>query len=298
MRTDTGKAFFDTRESVNYDENGSRVIGLAQHGPPPPLGQAPHATTLWLTCDAKGNRLDADPTSRARLARIKRVNAQGLPAKERTHREMVRVVNDIGMRLGLTRNVRERAIHLGHKTGGLARGIQRTLVASTLLLLAARECGSALRPADFGVVTPSRVTPLQIARRYRTLNRKLDLRIRSGPAQFVSRLCSDVGLPHVVQAKAIELLQTVPPKQGKSPLTSAAGAVYTAALITGHRIGQHAIAEAADVSEVSLRAAMRVFAEHARSAEQLGRSAMPKASAEAEVSATRPCAGGHAATAS
>src|SRR5207247_8005390 len=96
---------------------------------------------------------------------------------------------------------------------------------------------------------------LRIGRESRVLNRVLGLHVVSIPDQFVPRICSDLGLPHEVAMKAVELLRLAPLK-GRSQRVAAAGATYAAALILHRRVAQKAIGAAANVSEVSVRTAL------------------------------------------
>jgi len=50
---------------------------------------------------------------------------------------------------------------------------------------------------------------------------------------------------------------------------AAAGAIYVAAKITGHLIGQRAVGDVASVSEVSIRKVMAILAAHPQVAKEL-----------------------------
>jgi len=187
---------------------------------------------------------------------------------------MGRVLNEIAGRLGLPRATRDRALHLGRESK--SRGRPWWLVTSATLLLASRERNSGLTPLDFARAAvhhadekEQKRAALKIAREFRRLNTKLGVHVASRPEQFIGKLVTDLGMPREVEAKARELLRLVPPRQGGSPRVTAAGSVYVAARITGNRIGQRAVADVANVSEVSIRKVMTILAAHPQVAKEL-----------------------------
>ena len=150
------------------------------------------------------------------------------------------------------------------------------LVTSATLLLACRERGSGLTPLDFAKAAvhhadekQQKGAALKLSREFRRLNRILNVHVSSSPAQFVGKITTDLGMPREVESKARELLRLVPLRQGGSPRVTAAGSVYLSARITGHRIGQRAVADVANVSEVSIRKVMTILAAHPQVAKEL-----------------------------
>ena len=150
------------------------------------------------------------------------------------------------------------------------------MVTSASLLLACRERGSGLTPLDFARAAvhhaddkQQKRAALKLSREFRRLNTKLGVHVASRPEQFVGKLVTDLGMPREVESKARELLRLVPPRKGGSPRVTAAGSVYVAARITGNRIGQRAVADVANVSEVSIRKVMTILAAHPQVAKEL-----------------------------
>ncbi|HYT17768.1 MAG TPA: transcription initiation factor IIB family protein [Thermoplasmata archaeon] len=268
----------DDREPFRTDDDGAVLPG--SHGPPTQAGVAPSGSVIAFgDRDARGNRLPDDPVSRTRLSRMRRAASYGATLKERSHREMERAIHAIGSRLGIAKSIRERAVELGRKNGGSARGKPWALVASALLLLASREVGSGLKARDFVAVSvndkgnkrgkragrggrsPESKKAHRILREFRLLNRTLNVNVRSSAEDFVPKFVSDLRLPSEVAMKALELIRLAPLHAGRSPTVAASGGIYAAALVMGHRVGQRAVGKAAGCSEVSVRSALAEMCE-------------------------------------
>ncbi len=263
---------FDYREPFRADGDGTIIEGT--HGPPqtPGLGSVGSMISYGAR-DANGRSLSADPAARTRLHRMRRVQAHGVSGRQRSRDDMARTLNEIAGRLGLPKAMRERALNLARRAD--SRGRPWWLVVSSTLLLAARERGSGLTPLDFakaavpGDEKVQKKAALRISRSFRSMNRTLGVGVKSAPEQFVGKLVTDLGMPRAVEAKARELLRLVPLRQGGSPRVAAAGAIYVAAKITGHLIGQRAVGDVASVSEVSIRKVMAILAAHPQVAKEL-----------------------------
>ena len=97
----------------------------------------------------------------------------------------------------------------------------------------------------------------EIGRSYRFMARKLLIRMRpTRPIDYVSRFASGLGLTGDVQTKAIELLTEAAEKgltSGRGPTGTAAAAIYIASVLCGERRTQHEVADAAGVTEVTVR---------------------------------------------
>ena len=74
------------------------------------------------------------------------------------------------------------------------------------------------------------------------------------PAMFVSSIAVSCNIPEVVRRRAVDILnQYRTSLSGKDPTTLAAAALHIACIDCNHQTTQQCIAEAADVSTVSLR---------------------------------------------
>jgi transcription initiation factor TFIIB len=96
-----------------------------------------------------------------------------------------------------------------------------------------------------------------IARCYRLLVKELDLKMPvTDSVQCVSRIASKIGIEEKTKRSAIKVLKTAQENEvsaGKDPMGLAAAALYLACVKHGEDKTQRDIAEAANVTEVTIR---------------------------------------------
>ncbi|MEM2504916.1 MAG: transcription initiation factor IIB, partial [Candidatus Bathyarchaeia archaeon] len=96
-----------------------------------------------------------------------------------------------------------------------------------------------------------------IARCYRLLIKELNLKMPvADPVKYVAKIASRLGLSEKIQRKAIEILrkcQELKACAGKDPVGLAAASLYMACVDEGEKITQKDVAEAAGVTEVTIR---------------------------------------------
>jgi transcription initiation factor TFIIB len=96
-----------------------------------------------------------------------------------------------------------------------------------------------------------------ISRYYRLIQRELEVNMPvDGPVKYVSKIASKVGISQKTQNTAIQLLQEAKKRNvivGKGPMSMAAATLYIAAAMNGETITQREVAEAAGVTEVTIR---------------------------------------------
>ncbi len=138
---------------------------------------------------------------------------------------------------------------------GLVRGRSISAIAAASLYAACRFTGTPRTLKE--VAEASLIKKRDIARCYRLLLRELDMRMPiTDPLNYVSKIGSRVRISEKTQRRAIEILQTAQEKQvvaGKDPMGLAAAALYIACVDNGERKTQKEIAEAAEVTEVTVR---------------------------------------------
>ncbi|MFQ5573963.1 MAG: transcription initiation factor IIB, partial [Nitrosopumilaceae archaeon] len=100
-----------------------------------------------------------------------------------------------------------------------------------------------------------------IARCYRLLVKELDLKMPvQNSEQCISRIASRVGLSEKIKRHARNILKKAEQKKiasGKHPMGLAAAALYFACVNNFDKTSQKEIADAADVSEVTIRNRLR-----------------------------------------
>jgi len=105
------------------------------------------------------------------------------------------------------------------------------------------------------IVKVSKVPKRRISHTYKSILRALNIQLRPlSPSDFIPVICSSLGLSGDVCAIAQHILSTAKDViGGKNPLGVAASAIYVAAFLCGKHVTQKEVAEAAGISEVSIR---------------------------------------------
>ncbi len=139
----------------------------------------------------------------------------------------------------------------------MARG--RTIVSllGACVYISCREHGGTLSFKDIAKCTGARRADL--TRMYRVLRNELDLKVPMvDPALCISMISNRMGLSEKTKREAMRLMgEATMNREGKNPMGFAASMLYLASLTTGQRIIQRDLAEAAGVTEVTIRNRMR-----------------------------------------
>jgi transcription initiation factor TFIIB len=160
-------------------------------------------------------------------------------------------------RLGLPSPVKEKAAIIYRKAleAGLVRGRSIAAIAAASLYAACRS--SSIPRTLKELAEASIVKKKDIARCYRLLIKELNLKMPvADPVKYVAKISSKLGLSESIQRRAIEILrkcQELKACSGKDPVGLAAAALYMACVDEGGKITQKEIAEAAEVTEVTIR---------------------------------------------
>lgn len=167
--------------------------------------------------------------------------------------------------LGLSRLIRETAAVIYRKAvaKNLIRGRSIEGVAASALYAACRQNGVPRTLDEVSEV--SRVSRKEIGRTYRFLSRELGLKlIPTSPVDYVPRFCSGLLLNGEVSSRAMEILRRATERDitsGRGPTGVAAAAIYIASILCGERRTQREIANAAGVTEVTIRNRYKEMAE-------------------------------------
>ena len=138
---------------------------------------------------------------------------------------------------------------------GLVRGRSISALIAASLYAACRETETPRTLKD--VSAASNIKKKDIARCYRLLVRELDKKMPvADPLKAVSRIASAAGLSEKTKRRAIDIINRT--KQslssaGKDPMGLAAAALYVACVLEGENKTQKDVAEAAGVTEVTIR---------------------------------------------
>ncbi len=138
---------------------------------------------------------------------------------------------------------------------GLVRGRSIAAIAAASLYAACRGSGTPRTLRE--IAEASLVDKKDVARCYRLLLRELEVHMPiADPLTYVSKIAERTGISGKTQGQAIQILRIARKKRaaaGKDPMGLAAAALYIACLQSNEKKTQKDIAEAAGVTEVTVR---------------------------------------------
>jgi transcription initiation factor TFIIB len=138
---------------------------------------------------------------------------------------------------------------------GLVRGRSIAAIAAAALYAACRGSGTARTLRE--IAEASLVDKKDVARCYRLLLRELEVHMPiADPLTYVSKIAERTGISGKTQGLAIQILREARKRRaaaGKDPMGLAAAALYIACLQNNEKKTQKDIAEAAGVTEVTVR---------------------------------------------
>ena len=196
---------------------------------------------------------------RSTIDRLRRWDsrAPALGSMENDLGAAVAELEKMGDKLGVSQAVQERAAYIYRKAleRGLLRGRSIQGIAAASLYAAFRDTETPRTLKDIAVV--SNLNRKDIARDYRMLLREMDLSMPvADAAKNVARIASKVGMSEKTVRKAIEIVRMTEEMEvsaGKAPMGLAASSLYLAGVLEGETRTQKEIAEAAEVTEVTVR---------------------------------------------
>lgn len=242
--------------SFTQDERGDR----ARAGAPTSLSMHDMGLATIINPankDASGRPLAASMKSTIERLRTWDNRSQVHEPVDRNFRQAFSELNRLKDKLALSDAVIEKAAYIYRKAldKGLVRGRSISALMASALFAACRDTETARNIKD--VEQASNIKRKDIARCYRLLIKELDLRMPvPDPIQCVARIASRIGIAEKTKRHAIKALQMAQEKEvsaGKDPMGLAAAALYLACVKNGEDKTQRDIAEAASVTEVTIR---------------------------------------------
>jgi transcription initiation factor TFIIB len=221
----------------------------------------------WQNQDGYGQALN--PRQRRKMERLRTWNerCRTRTGRERTLRQAFGEIHRMASALGLPQSVRETTCVIYRRASEADFVVGRSIegIAAGALYAAARQHGVP-RTLD-EVTTVARIDQRRISRDYRLIANELDLALEpTDPTAYLPRFVTDCGCSEAVHRQARDLLAAVtgtPYPSGKHPAGLAAAALYASALLTNEHLTQGTIAEAADVTRVTIRKRYRELLNHA-----------------------------------
>jgi transcription initiation factor TFIIB len=207
--------------------------------------------------DASGKALPA--SMRATIERLRTWDGRSQVHEpiDRNLRQAFSELDRLADKLSVSDVVIEKAAYIYRKAleKGLVRGRSISALIAAALYAACRDTETPRTLKDVAQV--SNVKKKDIARCYRLLLRELDLKMPVvDPIKCVSRIASKAGLSEKTKRRAIEILRKAAETRtsaGKDPMGLAAAALYVACVLEGENKTQKDVAEAAGVTEVTIR---------------------------------------------
>ena len=176
---------------------------------------------------------------------------------DRNLRQALGELSRLKDKLSLSSSVIEKAAYLYRKAleKGLVKGRSISPLLASALYAACRDAETPRTLKD--VADAGNLKKKDIAKCYRILHRELDLKMPVvNPIQCVSRIASKLGITEKTKRYAVKVLKVAQEHEesaGKDPMGLAAAALYLSCVKNSEDMTQRDIAEAANVTEVTIR---------------------------------------------
>ena len=207
--------------------------------------------------DATGKPLSSSMKSTIERLRTWDSRSQVHEPVDRNFRQAFSELDRLKDKLAVGDPVIEKAAYIYRKAleKGLVRGRSISALIASALYAACRDTETPRTLKDIG--NASNIKRKDIARCYRLLLRELSLKMPVvNPINCISRIASKAGLSEKTKREATKILQTAEELKisaGKDPMGLAAAALYVACVTNGESKTQRDVAEAAGVTEVTIR---------------------------------------------
>ena len=207
--------------------------------------------------DASGRSLSGSMKSTVERLRTWDRRSQVHESSDRNLRQAFSELQRLSDKLVVSEAVTERAAYFYRKAleRGLVRGRSISSIISASLYAACRD-GQIPRTLK-DVAVASNVKKKDLARSYRLLHREMELQMPvTDPTRCISGIASRAGLSEKTQRRAQEIVRMAKEARisaGKDPMGLAASALYVACALEGEQKTQKDVAEAAKVTEVTIR---------------------------------------------
>ena len=207
--------------------------------------------------DASGQRID--PAMRSVMERLRTWDLR-TQIHTSTDRNLIYAFNELNRlkdRLGLPDPIVEKTAYIYRKAQErmLIRGRTVSGILAAAIYIACRESGTPKTLKDISEV--SNVKFKEVARSYRILYFELDLKMPViDPIRCIAKVANKSKLSEKTKRQAAEIMTIVTKKEfsaGKDPMGMAASVLYLASIKNGDNITQKDIANAAGVTEVTVR---------------------------------------------
>ena len=207
--------------------------------------------------DFTGHKLDASVNST--MQRLRTWDAR-TRVHSSTHRNLMQAFGELGRlkdKLGLSDAIVEKTAYIYRKAQEkeLVRGRTISSILAAAIYMACREMGAPRSIRDMTEITNVKST--SISHCYRLLVLELDLKVPLiDPEKYVAKIANKAKISEKTKRIAIDTMKDIVKKEisaGKNPMGLAATALYLSCLSNSENRTQKEIAEAAGVTEVTIR---------------------------------------------
>lgn len=244
-------------------------VDRARTGPPqsPLITDRGITTVLGNIPEGYGRTGKISETRKREIQRIKSWlhRTASVNSQERNLQHALNILQKLGEKLDVPKHVLERAAQIYRMAleKDLVRGRAISSIVAAALYLALREFQM---PRTFkSMAKYVNIDRKELGRCYRLLIKELNIKTPViNPALYVRSIVSKAGLSSKVAVdaeKIINIAKKMKITAGKDPVGLASAAVYYAALLNGYRITQRDIANAAEITEVTVRNRCKFLAE-------------------------------------
>ncbi len=216
------------------------------------------STTIdWRNRDAYGVSLSAERRKQFQRLRIWDKRYRTRNSSERNLKHALGEIDRMSSALGVPDSVAETAsvIYRRALDEDLLPGRSIEGMATASLYASIRQAGVPRSATELATV--SRIDYLEATRSYRYLIRELELPMAPpDPLEYIPRYASQLSISNETERQAHDLLKAgveASVHSGKNPTGLAAAAIYAGAQLTGEKLTQDDVSEAADVSKVTIR---------------------------------------------
>ena len=207
--------------------------------------------------DASGKSLSTSMKATVDRLRTWDSRSQVHEPVDRNLRQAFSELDRLSDKLSVSDAVVEKSAYIYRKAleRGLVRGRSISAIIAASLYVACRDTQTPRTLKDMAAV--SNIKKKDIARCYRLLLKEMDIQMPVvDPTKCVSRIASKAGLAEKTKRRALEILKRAKETRisaGKDPMGLAAAALYVACTLEGEDKTQKDVAEAAGVTEVTIR---------------------------------------------
>jgi len=242
---------FTTDEANNTRSRTGMPTSLARH-------DKGLATIIGRTNkDASGHKIDAAMRTTMERLRTWDFRTQAYTSTDRNLRQAFSELDRLKDKLGLPDSVIEKTAYIYRKVQerGLVRGRTISSVLAAAAYIACREMGMSRTLDDIAHL--NNIKHKELARTFRLLVLELDLKVPMiDPMKCVVKVANKAKLSEKTKRQAMNIMHDIVKSgvsAGKDPMGLAGSVIYMSSINTGETITQMDIADAAGVTEVTIR---------------------------------------------